>query len=270
SLRMVYEGYVGFDLSAKGNKVWLDMGVFSSHIGFESAIGGDCATLSRSIMADNSPYYESGLRLGKAFNDHWTGTFFVLNGWQRMTRGNPQYLPSAGYQVQYLIKRFIFNSSAYIGNEAFSSIKMRYFHNFWMNYTSQKGATFTLGFDDGWQEKFTYQQSFSYWGGAILVLTYPVKQRLKLTARGCYFTDKESVIIPTQSVITDVSLGADYVPFDNAKIRVEGRWLNSNQKQFRDFNSNPTYDNFCVSLAFTYSFEQMLGGFGQKYLPIKQ
>jgi hypothetical protein len=34
-----------------------------SHIGFESAIGKDCATLTRSILADNSPYYEAGVKI---------------------------------------------------------------------------------------------------------------------------------------------------------------------------------------------------------------
>jgi hypothetical protein len=34
-----------------------------SHIGFESVISADCWTLTRSLLAENSPYYETGMRL---------------------------------------------------------------------------------------------------------------------------------------------------------------------------------------------------------------
>ncbi len=34
-----------------------------SHIGFESAVGSDCWNLTRSILAENSPYFESGIKL---------------------------------------------------------------------------------------------------------------------------------------------------------------------------------------------------------------
>ncbi len=39
-LKNIYEANIGFKLSESKN-VWIDAGVFSSHIGFESAIGKD-------------------------------------------------------------------------------------------------------------------------------------------------------------------------------------------------------------------------------------
>ncbi len=55
-LKNIYEAYIGVKISKKKD-IWADMGVFSSHIGFESAIGKDCWSLTRSIVADYSPYY---------------------------------------------------------------------------------------------------------------------------------------------------------------------------------------------------------------------
>ena len=46
----LYESNVGIKLSGN-HELWLDIGVFPSHIGFESAIGTDNWTLTRSLVA---------------------------------------------------------------------------------------------------------------------------------------------------------------------------------------------------------------------------
>jgi hypothetical protein len=60
--QFIYEANVGFKISRKQN-VWLDAGIMPSHIGFESAVSADCWTLTRSILAENSPYYETGVKI---------------------------------------------------------------------------------------------------------------------------------------------------------------------------------------------------------------
>src|SRR4030095_7264251 len=61
-LKNIYEANAGFKLSKMTN-LWLDGGIFASHIGCESAVSKDSWVLTRSILADNSPYYESGVKL---------------------------------------------------------------------------------------------------------------------------------------------------------------------------------------------------------------
>src|ERR1700752_888900 len=61
-LKNIYEANAGVKLSKKAD-LWLDAGVFSSHIGYESAVGKDCWLLTRSIVSDNTPYYEAGAKL---------------------------------------------------------------------------------------------------------------------------------------------------------------------------------------------------------------
>ncbi len=61
-LKNIFEANAGVKISKKKN-LWVDAGIFASHIGFESAIGKDCWNLTRSILADNSPYYESGAKI---------------------------------------------------------------------------------------------------------------------------------------------------------------------------------------------------------------
>ena len=70
-LRQIFEANIGVKLLNK-KELWLDAGVFPSHIGFESAISKDCATLSRSMVAENTPYFETGLKLSYQHNAKWT------------------------------------------------------------------------------------------------------------------------------------------------------------------------------------------------------
>ena len=51
-LKNIYEANAGVKLSSTKN-LWIDAGIFSSHIGFESAVGKDCWTLTRSMLAEN-------------------------------------------------------------------------------------------------------------------------------------------------------------------------------------------------------------------------
>ena len=96
-LKNIYEANIGFKLSESKN-VWIDAGVFSSHIGFESAIGKDCWNLTRSILAENSPYYESGVKVSYTTkNEKLLVSGLILNGWQRMQRVNGNNTPAVGH-----------------------------------------------------------------------------------------------------------------------------------------------------------------------------
>jgi hypothetical protein len=95
-LKNMYEANVGIKLSKKKN-LWLDAGIFGSHIGFESAVSKDCWTLTRSMVADNSPYYEAGAKLTyTSDNGKWLFSALALNGWQRIQRVNGNSLISWG------------------------------------------------------------------------------------------------------------------------------------------------------------------------------
>src|SRR5690606_16131956 len=60
--QFIYEATIGLKLSRRRN-LWLDAGIMPSHLGYESVIGADNWTLTRSLAAEGSPYYETGIRL---------------------------------------------------------------------------------------------------------------------------------------------------------------------------------------------------------------
>src|SRR5687767_12481180 len=77
-LKNIFEANAGVQLS-KG--LWLDAGIFASHIGLESAVSTNNFTLTRSLAAENSPYYESGVKMTYEVGSKWIFTALVLNGW---------------------------------------------------------------------------------------------------------------------------------------------------------------------------------------------
>ena len=98
-LKNIFEANAGVKISKK-KKLWIDAGIFESHIGFESAIGKNCWNLTRSISADNSPYYESGIKLSyTSDNEKWFLSGLILNGWQRIQRVNGNNTPAFGHQL---------------------------------------------------------------------------------------------------------------------------------------------------------------------------
>jgi len=130
-LKNIYEANAGVRISKKHN-LWIDAGIFSSHLGFESAIGKDNWTVTRSIFADNSPYFETGAKIsytsasGKLFLSG-----LILNGWQRIQRVDGSSLPAFGHQLVYKpTAKWTINSGSFIGSDKADSVRqMRYFHN---------------------------------------------------------------------------------------------------------------------------------------------
>jgi hypothetical protein len=147
-LKNIYEGNIGVRLSSKNN-LWIDAGVLPSHIGWESAVGKDNATLSRSLAAENSPYFETGARLSyTSKSEKWYLSALVLNGWQRIQRVDGNTTPAFGTQVTFRpSSKILLNSSTFIGNDKPDSVRqMRYFHDFYGVFQLSNKWAATLGF----------------------------------------------------------------------------------------------------------------------------
>ena len=97
--RSIYESNIEYKI----NKNFIfQYGIMSSHIGFESAIGIESSTATRSILADNSPYYENGARLNfESTNKKITANINYLNGWQMFFPQFDNQRPAWGHQIQY-------------------------------------------------------------------------------------------------------------------------------------------------------------------------
>jgi len=258
-LKNIFEANVGLQLSQKKN-LWLDAGIFSSHIGFESAIGKDCWTLTRSILADNSPYYESGVKLSyTSANEKWFLSALLLNGWQRIQRIDGNNTPSFGHQITYKPNsKITINSSSFIGNDKPDSVKqMRYFHNFYSIIQLTDKLALTTGFDIGAEQKAKGSKAYNIWYSPIMIVKINPSEKHQFAARIEYYNDKNAVLIQTNTPFTlktlGYSLNYDYAVAPNILWRLEARGLNAENPVFLR-KDNLVNNNFILTTALAISF----------------
>lgn len=258
-LKNLYEANAGVKLSATKN-LWVDAGIFSSHIGFESAIGKDCWTLTRSIMADNTPYYEAGAKVSYTTdNGKWLVSGLILNGWQRIQRVDGNSLPSLGTQVIFKPSdKVTLNSSAFIGTDKPDSARqMRYFHDIYGIFQVSKNVGITVGVDYGLEEKNPETRSTHTWVSPIVIARFTLSDKLALAVRGEYYDDARGVIVTTGTPngfkTVGVSANVDYQLNANAAWRVEIRHFNSQDAIFedgRDVSKNNTFVTTALAISF--------------------
>lgn len=255
-LQSVFEANVGVKLS-KDRELWLDAGVMPSHIGFESAIGKDCWNLTRSILAENSPYYEAGARLGYTSpNGKWYLAGLFLNGWQRIARVPENMTPALGSQLTFKPSgNTTINWSTFVGNDKPDSVgQMRVFNNFYAVLQPTDRFGVTLGFDIGMEEAASGDSS-STWMSPVIIPRFKINDKTCVAARWELYQDEDGVIIATGTEhgfnTMGYSLNFDRWITPNVIWRIEARMLQSKDKIFADADGEATETNtfFTTTIA---------------------
>ena len=258
-LKNIFEANAGIKLSKKQNW-WLDAGIFPAHIGFESAIGKDCKNLTRSMLADNSPYYETGVKLSyTSNNEKWFVSGLLLNGWQRIQRVDGNNTPALGWQITYKPNASVtLNSSSFAGNDKPDSLRqMRYFHNFYALLQLSKKVDLTVGFDIGAEQQSKHSKRFSNWYSPVAILKIAATEKSSVAGRVEYYSDEKGVIISTGTPngfkTWGYSLNYDYAVRENVLWRIEARGFSGKDKTFIKDNQ-PVNNNFILATSLAFSF----------------
>lgn len=257
-LKNIFEATIGISLNRKNN-LWLDAGVLPSHIGFESAISMDNLTLTRSLLAENSPYFLTGAKL--TFNPHenWEIAALIVNGWQRIQRLEGNSLPSFGSQITYSPSEEIsLNWSTFIGtDDPDSTRRMRYFNDLYGNFQLTEKINLITAFDFGFQQNENGSSDYNLWFSPIIISQYVINKSWKTAIRAEYYQDKSGVIIPTKTfngfLTTGISLNIDYSPVKNIVGRLEGRWLHSKDSVF-ETKTSFSNNNFIIGTSIAIKF----------------
>lgn len=195
----ISEANIGYKPFEK-HEFWIDAGVMPSHIGFESAVGSDCWNLTRSILAENSPYYESGLKFNYTNNKQdLFVAFHVLNGWQKIALVKGDEKPSAGLQVNYKpTKNLTLNYSNFVGNINVDSVNaLRIFHNFYAIYEASSKLAFIFGFDIGTQKRVGTKTAV--WYTPVIISKINLSEKSKIAGRLEFYSDQQQAIITTST-----------------------------------------------------------------------
>ncbi|MGB5188700.1 porin [Robiginitalea sp.] len=254
-LKHVFEAWAGFALD-KRSSLWLDAGILPSHIGFESAVSVENWTLTRSLSAENSPYFLTGARLSYISDGHWQFASLVVNGWQRIQKVSGNSHLSFGTQVLYTPSGdFQINWSTFAGtDDPDTQRRMRYFSNLFGRFQISQKLGIITGFDMGIQQETKGSNIYNLWFTPTIIGQYKMHRYWQTAVRVEYYQDPDGVIIPTD--VSDgfrtlgVSLNLDYVPVPGVSGRLEARWLRGREPVFRAEEGTKDQDFFIgASLA---------------------
>ena len=252
----IYEAWGGVRVA---KHLWLDAGIFLSHIGLEGPISRDDLTLTRSIMADNSPYYEAGAKLTYDRGQKWLFSALVLNGWQVIRDRNQN--ESVGTQVQFRpSSKWLLNSSTFAGegyNQPDSvGRQLRYFHDFYVTYDPSPKWKLAAAFDAGWQARAHNARGYDNWQGGALIVRRRLWARGGLVGRVEYFRDPAGVLAPTRAGglhTVGYSLGFDYNPVPRVILRGEVKQF-CDQKEVYVESKTPRRTNGAATVLLGLTF----------------
>lgn len=156
-------------------------GIFPSHIGFESARTDANLTASRSMLAENSPYYESGIQCQyQPLSNKWQLGLYLLTGWQQAHIELPAKRISMGWSSRYNIAdNWGLFYNGFSGFTHTASYEKRSYHNFYSQMSSQRW-TGIVGFDYGTAQ---IQGINHQWYSPVAILQYQRNNHLKFAFR---------------------------------------------------------------------------------------
>lgn len=275
-LQYIYQGWMGFSIL---DNLWLDIGVFPSHIGGESTLSFDNFNYTRSIVAENSPYFETGARLVWELNSRFNARLYILNGWQQINNQNRDL--AAGLQLEYVLwDNWTMNFSNFIGNEAPTdeSRQIRYFHNFYIKGKIYDWLETYLIYDLGFQRKNSTswvnglndyrvwtssndRNGFHRWEGFSIQFYIHLTDRWKLGLRGEGYYDPHEKIVRTDTrngyQLESGSINVDYLPISYVMARLEVKTNSAIDPIYRNENNQQfTRENLAVfSISVKYDLK---------------
>ena len=183
----------------KNEKQFYEVGILPSYIGYESAKNWENPSFSRSYIAENSPYYLTGISWNFIPNSSLQYQMIITSGWQHMS----SLKPALGTRIfKKLQHDWQINSSTFLGNEGngtrifFNTYLQKSFGNQWKLVFCQD-----VGIEKG-----------KTWHGNAIFVTYSPFPQLKLTGRIESYNDPNGIIISStfsdfaQSFNVDVRL----------------------------------------------------------------
>jgi hypothetical protein len=221
--RHIQEAVVGVRAA---RTLWIDAGIYLSHIGQESWISRDNPTYSRSMIAEFSPYYEAGMKATWAASAKLTAQLHVLNGWQNIAETNQD--KAVGMRLDYAVSPHLsVGYDNFIGNEApdTAASRLRVFNEVLASMTSGRFQAW-LTLDYGVQSRRPASGT-SHWYGGAAIARLGLSGTVAVSARVEHYADPDGVIVATGTAsgfrVSGGSIGVDVTPAAGVVWRSEVR-----------------------------------------------
>ncbi len=249
--RLIYKAYAGVKLS---DGVWLDVGVFPGHTGYESVESLSNEIYTRALSTEYTPYYETGARLTAELSEKITLTGVILNGWQNIGETNKS--KAFGMNINFKPSNVIeLNYGNYFGDEGtrFTSSKYRVYNHFYFRHQTTEKFHYMVSFDYGTQEPIPSNQTESFYF-LTLISQYQVSDKFSVAFRFEQVDDSHQIVIPTNLANgfsgQVYAINFNYHISENAMFRIEGKFYDTKNIIFTEGPENKSGNELIVgSLA---------------------
>jgi hypothetical protein len=229
-----------------------------SHIGTESVIGSGNMTLSRSLNAESTPYYETGLKLSRTSkNKKWNMAFLYLNGWQTIRKSN-YYHNVFGTSLVFnnAKNNFGWNTIFIHDVDARTFINDIIFNNFYYNRKLNSKFSVLLGYDI-MANTFNKNTIMVNWTTATIISSYKINSKHSISLRAEQYKNFSEVLfqgllayLPYNIDYNSASINHDYRINSSLMFRTELKYLNTN-KVHNEFLTNE-YERLNLLFALCY------------------
>ena len=251
---------------------WLDVGLFTTHIGTESFLPKNNDLSTTSIITYNEPFYQGGLKLAYEGSEKYDLEFWIINGYNQFLDINKA--KSYGLLFNYNINdNTSITYTNLFGNEAADGAiesQFRTYNNIYGTTTIKNMIRITAGLDYATQDKFstnglnpnveTPNNLLGFLATVRLILT----KKSSVTTRYEYLTNPAGYITGTFKSgefesgldnMSGITLGYEYKPSEESYLRIEGRSL-SGVENVEVFPGESPNNRLEFHLTMGHSFEK--------------
>lgn len=249
--RHLQEAYAGYQVTPS---LWVDGGIFYSHMGMESWASKDNLAYTRSLVAEYSPYYSSGIRATWTVSPRLTARVDVVNGWQNISETNTD--KGAGLRLDFAASPTIaLTYYGFVNGEAGG--RRRTFNGAGLRFTPDPRTTLLAEFDAGSLESSVNGVDASRWYGFTLIGRRALADHVALVGRVEGFDDEDQVNIVTG--LNDpfrgngLSIGLDVAPHPRLLWRTELRGFSNGDSIFPNGDGPNTFSSRSIVAVTSFS-----------------
>lgn len=242
-LPLIQEATLGLALAPT---LWIDGGIFFSHIGSESWISIDNPTYTRSLPSEFAPYYQAGVRATWNATPTLTAQLNVINGWNLVAENNED--KAVGVRLDWAAApELTLSYSNFVGREPHATTDeqgIRVLNDFSARFAPSEQTTVIGTVDLGTQEGDT-------WYAFSLLGRHWVTPALGINARVERFDDQDGALAPELRT-WGASVGVD-VARGNAMWRTEARFFSADDEIFPDRDADIGFSDRNTTLVTSLS-----------------
>ncbi len=256
--RNLYEAYAGLKIR---ENMWVDAGVFYSHLGFASAFSLDNPNLGAFLSNENTPYYLAGVRMAYQPNEHWSFLGVVSNGWQNMSEGFNDQGKAVGLQVCFSPSdKASLTYNNFLGQEEIdTSGGTWFFQELIWNWQPSDRFEMIAGLDFGLRKRGD-ADVWDQWYNPGVGMRYWLSKKWGVGGRYEFYGDPAKVIqVPSPEAfrVHGASVNVDFRVNPQAMLRVEGRGFFSQNDFLSVADGDPRH--FDQSTSITASLAVQFG-----------